>query len=241
MNWSEQLYNYCERGTDPAFWAEPLNAVSNLAFIIAAGGAATLLAKKPRHERSYTLWALVVMVGVIGVGSFTFHTFATRWARLGDIIPIGLFMLLYMMFALRHYLDLSRLRIITGLAVFLLALAGAGSLKCGSGAAPCLNGSLAYLPALLGLLGIAVQVRRRAAIGTDRRHVGNFLLASGIIFALSLSLRTIDISQCGRPNLAGQGSGTHFLWHLLNGLMLFLLLRAAIVTRSNVTAGAGSG
>ena len=35
MNWSQKVDIYCER-TDFAFWSEPLNAVSNAAFVIAA-------------------------------------------------------------------------------------------------------------------------------------------------------------------------------------------------------------
>lgn len=36
MSWVEQVFNYCERGADPSFWAEPVNAVSNGAFLVAA-------------------------------------------------------------------------------------------------------------------------------------------------------------------------------------------------------------
>ncbi len=35
MDWFEQIDGYCER-TDFTYWSEPLNAVTNVAFIIAA-------------------------------------------------------------------------------------------------------------------------------------------------------------------------------------------------------------
>ncbi len=35
MDWFQPLDQYCER-TAPAFWAEPVNALSNAAFVIAA-------------------------------------------------------------------------------------------------------------------------------------------------------------------------------------------------------------
>ena len=35
MNWAENIDLYCER-TGPGLWAEPLNALSNLAFIAVA-------------------------------------------------------------------------------------------------------------------------------------------------------------------------------------------------------------
>jgi hypothetical protein len=33
--WSTPVDLYCER-TDPSFWAEPINALSNLSFLLAA-------------------------------------------------------------------------------------------------------------------------------------------------------------------------------------------------------------
>ncbi len=47
MDWGK-VYSYCERGGDPSFWAEPLNALSNGAFIIAGLIAAWQLARSPR-------------------------------------------------------------------------------------------------------------------------------------------------------------------------------------------------
>ena len=35
MDWSAQVDNYCER-LAPGFWGEPINAFTNLAFLIAA-------------------------------------------------------------------------------------------------------------------------------------------------------------------------------------------------------------
>ena len=35
MDWTAQIDGYCER-LGPGFWAEPLNALTNLAFLIAA-------------------------------------------------------------------------------------------------------------------------------------------------------------------------------------------------------------
>ncbi|MGT2481909.1 hypothetical protein ACU4GR_30605 [Methylobacterium oryzae CBMB20] len=39
MNWFEPVSAYCERG-GPHFWAEPANALSNAAFLLAAAAAA---------------------------------------------------------------------------------------------------------------------------------------------------------------------------------------------------------
>jgi hypothetical protein len=54
--------------------------------------------------------------------------------------------------------------------------------------------------------------------------VGNGILLAAGIFLLSLTFRTIDKAACASFPL-----GTHFLWHLLNALVLYVLLRTAIL------------
>jgi hypothetical protein len=46
---------------------------------------------------------------------------------------------------------------------------------------------------------------------------------AGAIFALSLSLRALDRDVCAYVPV-----GTHCLWHLLNGLVLYLVSRTMI-------------
>ena len=94
---------YCER-TGPEFWSEPLNAVTNLAFIFAAFLVARMILRAgPERRRDGALWGLTGLICVIGIGSGLFHTFATRWALLADIIPIALFILIYTWYALRRF------------------------------------------------------------------------------------------------------------------------------------------
>ena len=107
MAWTEQLFRYCERGAEAAFWAEPLNALSNAAFLLAAIAAGRELARWPTGGRRTFEALLVLLVAVIGIGSFLFHTLATRWAMYADVIPIGLFMLAYWGYTLRAYLPLD--------------------------------------------------------------------------------------------------------------------------------------
>jgi hypothetical protein len=221
MKWSEQLFVYCERGGDPSFWGEPLNAISNGGFIAASMAALFIRQQKPERSGDRAVLVLIGLVFVIGVGSFLFHTFATRWAMLADVAPIAIFMLAYIVFAIRRYLHAHWLMAVLAIAVFLLAGGLAGSLRCGSG--PCLNGSLGYVPALAALLivgGLLAVRRHPAAFG---------LLCAGAIFALSLTFRSVDQSLCAatliQPNWR---AGTHAVWHILNASVLFMLLLAAI-------------
>lgn len=86
---SEQVIAYCER-MDVTYWSEPVNAVTNASFLIAAALVWRQAADLPLAR------ALVVVLGLIGAGSFLWHTHATRWAGLADVLPILVFILLYL-------------------------------------------------------------------------------------------------------------------------------------------------
>ena len=90
----QKIFNYCERGQDPAFWGEPLNAVSNIGFVLLGLAALWSIAALKPQERSLYAWTLALLAILIGVGSFLFHTLAERWAGAMDVIPIQIFMLL---------------------------------------------------------------------------------------------------------------------------------------------------
>ncbi len=231
MAWNEQLFRYCERGSDPAFWAEPVNAVTNLAFIVVAAIVAIILYRAPKSERGGAEMFLVALVFAIGIGSFLFHTFATRWASLTDIGPITLFMLVYFGYALRRFLGLGWLVVGLAVALFEGALWYGQSISCqpsfmpvsnGLGV-PCLNGTAGYLPALVALVGIC------AALAMKQHEAAKPLLLAGALFAISMAFRTMDFELCTGSTLRGIQIGTHFLWHLLNAVVLYLLLRAALL------------
>jgi hypothetical protein len=86
-----------------------------------------------------------------------------------------------------------------------------------------LNGSLFYAPALAGLVGLGTWHWKQSP-----DHGGILLLAAGI-FAVSLTARGLDLAFCPVNPF-----GTHFLWHVLNGVVIWLLLECLIVHRSGV-------
>src|SRR3989442_6346009 len=63
MNWSAPIDLYCER-TDASFWAEPANALSNAAFLIAAAAAFWLWRRAP--GRDWPALALIIVVMAVG-------------------------------------------------------------------------------------------------------------------------------------------------------------------------------
>ena len=56
------------------------------------------------------------------------------------------------------------------------------------------------------------------------RSSGNALLQAAAVFFVSLMLRTVDLPLCGQFPL-----GTHFAWHLLNAVVLFIVARAMVL------------
>ncbi len=202
MDLSRQIIAYCERG-DFGFWAEPLNAVTNASFLIAAG----VMAWRLRGVRLPLAWALVGVLAAIGVGSFLWHTFAARWAGLADVLPILVFILIYIFAATRDYLGLRAPWALLAVVLFFpyafLVVGGLGRLVPGIGA----NG--AYLSVALLILGYALYLGPRAPATARGLSIG-----AGIL-AVSLTFRALDGPLCDVLPM-----GTHFMWHLLNGLML---------------------
>ncbi len=209
MDWTRAVDMYCER-TGPEFWSEPINAVSNLSFILAA--LLCLIAMWRRGVRDGLLTALCVIALCIGVGSFLFHTYAQTWAGLADVVPILVFIIVFLLGAMNRLFGLRwALAIPVGIAAFAVSLAAhplALALAGGS-----LNGSESYAPALALLAGSALVL---TIMG--RRAARPVAVASGV-FALSLAARVMDPVICGSFPI-----GTHFLWHLLNGTMIGILL-----------------
>jgi hypothetical protein len=229
MDWSK-VYSYCERGVDPGFWAEPLNAVSNGAFIIAGLAAAVMLARSPRADRALFEWVLILLVLLIGIGSFMFHTYATIWSIPFDTVPISLFMLGYLGYALCRFAGWPLLAVVVALALFYWSIDAARAVRCANELLPmtraagkrCFNGTLGYTPAFaaLGLVGILLLALRHKA--------APYLLAAAVVFLAAMTFRTIDYEVCTWAVRGGRGIGTHFLWHTLNAVVLLILLTAAI-------------
>jgi hypothetical protein len=211
--WFRQIDAYCER-TDPSFWAEPVNAVTNVAFLLGAFVAFRLWRREAPDDRAIAV--LLLLVAAIGIGSFLFHTLATLWAMLADVIPITLFIVAYLMLAVRRFLERPWWQaIVAGLAFVPLATLLEGAV--GAFVGDLLNGSEGYLPAFLALVGFGLWLDRRG------RPAGRALLVAAALFLVSLAFRTADEAVCAALPL-----GTHFMWHTLNGVLLAYLVVAMI-------------
>lgn len=201
MDWNAQIDGYCER-IDPSFWEEPVNAVTNAAFLIAA----FVLWRRVKGRGLPLATALVAILAIIGVGSFLFHTFATRWASLADVLPILLYILVYIFVANRAYWGMKPW---TSLGVTLLFFPYAAIMVPLFVRLGISGGSAGYAPVPLLILIYAFLLRRRLPL------VSKGLAAGAGILILSLVFRTSDIPGCIDFPI-----GTHFMWHVLNAIML---------------------
>src|SRR5476649_873378 len=168
MNWSEPLNLYCER-LGPGLWAEPLNAVSNAAFFIAA--AAAFLLWRRAGGRDTPALLLILVTVAIAIGSTIFHTVATRGAILLDIIPIAIFLAGYLVLVWRRYLKFGMVSAITALAIFEVI-----SFTLPSVTPPgLLNRSVPYLPALLMLIVAAAMVQGKTRANSPEAATSHWL------------------------------------------------------------------
>lgn len=211
---TRRIYGYCERAQSDAFWAEPWNAITNSGFILAAI-LCFVMAARARRMDGPVVW-LITLTFAVGIGSFLFHTFATRWAALMDTLPIMLFILSYFAIAMRCYAGFGWGKSLVLMLGAVAAMIGA-SIVLNLILRDIIGGSVSYLPAMLALLCIGAWLQRQ------RHPAGRWLMAIAGIFTVSLTFRALDFLVCD-----GFPTGTHFLWHLLNGVVLGSLVAVLI-------------
>ena len=197
----EQVDGYCER-VDFTFWAEPANALTNLAFLLVAW----VMWRRSHGPGAPLARALSAVMAAIGLASGLFHTLATNWAGAADSLSILVFILLYIYATNRGIWEQRPWPAFWAMWLFVpfvavTAPALAMVLPLGSSAA------YASVPLLIV---IEAALMWRFAPATAR----GFLLGATIL-SVSITLRILDEPLC-----AVIPTGTHFLWHILNAIML---------------------
>lgn len=206
---SEYIDIYCER-LAPGLFAEPLNAMSNLSFFVAA-----FFAYKLARNYSALDWRsgmLVFLLCLIGTGSSLFHSFATKATMVMDVVPILLYQMAFIGIYARRIMALCWMKTFMLFALFVIFSVLADRIP-----SSVMNGSLSYAPAFVFLLGFGVWHRM------NQEREGWVLVIAAAIFALSLTFRSIDMALCPHISI-----GTHHLWHVLNGVVLYLTARSYI-------------
>ncbi|QWD95371.1 ceramidase domain-containing protein [Polynucleobacter sp. MG-Unter2-18] len=212
-SWFNSVDIYCER-LDASFWAEPINAMSNLSFIVAG-----FFLWRLRSSRSKLMAILIIF---IGLGSFSFHTFANRLTGLIDVLAIALYLVTFAFLIPKQWSRNSML--IQSGSVILLIL----SIVLAQLLITYLNPALPWLPPGMYLGAWLALIMYALATQYSNLSAARFLWMAVIVFPASLLSRQIDMSLCDSIG------GSHWLWHLLNGLTLYLSSYGLCLKRSKL-------
>ena len=206
---------YCER-VGMGLLAEPLNAFSNVSFLLAAWAAWVLASRT--GVLSAGVRALIALGASVGVGSILWHTVPNMLTLILDSVPILIFIMWFIWLYARNVIGMRPPFAAASAAAFLVATLLAFPL------AGVLHGALVYTPGLIVTLALGVFHARE-------RGVERFtLLAAAGVYLAALFFRTIDTEVC--PALP---TGTHFVWHLLIGLVTYLAMRSLILGARTAT------
>lgn len=203
---------YCER-QGPEFWAEPLNFLSNGAFLIAA--AYFCLRHWRQVSRHWQLQLLLALLTAVGIGSGLFHSFAQLWSQLADVIPIGLLVVFYIICYYRYVESWGPAKVLFGVLVFLVMTA-VFALAVPKG---WFNGSQTYFPVLINLLFMG-----KTHQDSNARPL---VFAAAATFFLALMARSVDMAMCEVLSV-----GTHYVWHTLCAITIYLMLTLLIRDRA---------
>ena len=205
--------DYCQL-TGPGLDGELMNALSNGAFLIAAIAGWRLLSVYPHAKAHRTIRALTLLAALAGIGGYLFHRSDAAWARLGETVPILAFMLLYVWLLLRRFFHWNFLVAIPVLALYAAAIYWFETQTPGQ--APF--GRAMNLPTLVLFLlsAIGFLMRLREAFWP-------------MLWALAVLLASSAVGMADAPICPQLGLGSHVIWHLLDALLLYLLLRLAVL------------
>lgn len=201
---------YCEGGNSLEFFAEPLNAISNIAFIFAGLGIYRLLTKNRIQQVEFK--AVLILILFLGFGSFLWHATRNSYTLILDVVPAAL------SFAVITYIFLRNLigNKLLALSIALLLLPTRFFIS--SFAPTDIISSLIrnLINATTFFLIILLSFRKYGKIAFEGLVVLTVYLAAII-------MRIVDLQVCQTFPL-----GTHFLWHILDALAVYLVIKFII-------------
>lgn len=215
-DWFTPIDIYCER-LDASWWAEPANATTNLAFVLAG-----LLVMRRAQPPAILLGALIV---AIGVGSFLFHTHANRLTGVIDVTLIGAYLVTYAWLWPKVIWNKSAaaqtFSVVMLISLILLLTWANQSIRLVWPEVP----PGVYIGAWLFVLGLAMTRL------TKHRQARQWLWVTAVLFLTSLIARQLDMPLCAFTN------GTHWLWHVLNAGVLYASARAMLTDTTQARTG----
>lgn len=202
---------YCEQPIYQAFF-EPINTITNLAFMIAGIMLFIQLRKRNVLDIKGVYFSTVLVI--VGLGSFVWHLYRNDLTLMLDSIPIALFVLSYLFFYIMQMNKNWVLRISLFLSFFGYVVILVRALSGIENHWLLTNGGMQYLVALSFFVVLQLF----------NRYWNQGLIKPSLIvvmlFALSIFFRQTDLLVCEYI-----GFGTHFMWHILNGVVLYSFVR----------------
>ncbi|MCP4486844.1 MAG: ceramidase [Gammaproteobacteria bacterium] len=195
---------------------EIMNQVSNLAFII--GAIYTWLYWKQRGSNDKFSLTLIILVALIGLGSFTFHTYPSSTTIWIDLIPIQIFGLSYFAYIGLRYFEASKIKIIIALITFFY-IRQYWIIVMPRGA---LGGGITHIPTLFLLITCSLFLLSK------HKKFSAMLLSAACIYVLALFVRAYDEQISLVFSL-----GLHWIWHILTAITASILIYATVKFPSN--------
>lgn len=196
-----------------------LNQFSNIAFII--GAIYTWHTWKQLDSDDYFSLLLIILVALIGLGSFIFHTFPSDKTIWVDLIPIQIFGLSYFAYIGTKYFKASNFKIFLALVAFFFARQY-WIVYMPRGA---LGGGIIHIPTLFLLLTCSLLLLSKY------KKFSAMLLTAGIIYILALIIRAFDKQITMEFPI-----GAHWIWHILTALTASILILATVRYPANSKA-----
>lgn len=208
IDWFTPVNVYCER-VDTGWWAEPINALSNLAFLMAG-----LFILMHQRKPARLLGGLIILIGVC---SFLFHTIANQFTGLLDVLAIGVYLLTYAWLWPKWTRHAGMPRRMLSVAGLLLGIALATM------ANQWLAPASAWVPpgSYVGAWAYLIVIALMATLA--KQTSATWLWTAAGLFAISMMARQLDMLLCDTIG------GTHWVWHLLNAVVLYASAKALLI------------
>lgn len=199
--------------------AEPLNLITNIAFIIGA----ILVFRMLKFYKQLTLKNLDIIIlnallFIIGLGSAAFHSIPNGLTVKLDVIPIEAFIFIYLAVFYIRVIQVPKIMALLILVAFIgVTIFFGKTFNPGT-----LNGTIMYVPTYLMIIIMILLM-----VFVKQNPLYLHLINTTVIWTFSLAFRTMDMQICSYSHQIG----THFLWHLLNAIVLYRMLVLVVVDK----------
>jgi hypothetical protein len=211
----------CER-TTLDFWSEPLNALTNIACIIAV-----IVCWRERQRvaaRDPASLIHILFIAALGLTSFLMHTMPTKPLSVVDTIMTASFIVFALFGLLTRHLRLGVFISLLFVAAFLSLAPFVSNLAEGFTS----RSTALFIPVLFFFpICSALMIFRAENLPSAERDQQNacarLVMISSVTFILGLGARALDQPFCSRVP-----TGLHFLWHIAFAVTMGLITIAYI-------------